>query len=145
MNDRAGLKLRVEDAEDLAAVSLHVQDAILRVGDIHRLARRRRFALLLNRFRWEAAGRFGPRERVRSGLHFDFVSDVRAQGITQDRKTEFLVLLALTFTPREPPAGTITLSFAGGAVLKLEVECIDGALVDLGAPWRTTNRPRHDR
>jgi len=145
--DRRGLKLRVEDAEDLAALSLHVQDAILRVSDMHRLTRRKRFALLLNRFRWEEAGkRFGPkpRERVRAGLHFDFVSNVRVQGIAQDRKTDFLVLLAATFEPKDEPAGTILLRFAGGGTLALDVECIDGALVDIGAPWRTANRPRHE-
>jgi hypothetical protein len=147
MNETRGLKLRIEDAEDLAAVSLHVQDAILRIGDMHRLPRLKRFALLLNRFRWESAGnRFSlkPQERVRAGLHFDFVTNVRIQGIAQDRRTEFLVLLAATFEPRDEPAGTIRLAFAGGGVLALDVECIDGALVDIGTPWRTANRPRHE-
>ena len=147
MNGMGGIKLRIEDAEDLAAVSLHVQDAILRVGDMHRLARQRRFALLLNRFRWEKAGsRFSlrPQERIRAGLHFDFVTTIRVHGIAQDRKTEFLVLLAAHFTPKDDPAGTIRLDFAGGGAVALEVECIDGALVDIGAPWRSANRPRHE-
>jgi len=68
---------------------------------------------------------------------------MRGHGLTEDRKSEFLVLLAVTFEPREPPSGFITLSFAGGATLMLQVECIDGGLVDIGAPWRTANRPRH--
>jgi hypothetical protein len=140
-------RLRIEDAEDLAAVSLHVQDAILRPADIHSLPGRRRVAFLVNRFRWEKAGaRFGfkPQERIRAGLHFDYVTGMSAHGLTEDGKTEFLVLLAVTFEPRELPAGVITLSFAGGATLTLQVECVDGALVDIGTPWRTTNRPRHN-
>lgn len=147
MADLQETGLRIEDAEDLAAVSLHVQDAILRPADILPLPKRKRVALLLNRFRWEKAGaRFGfkPQERIRAGLHFDYVTGMRAHGLAADRKTEFLVLLAITFEPREPPAGVITLSFAGGATLTLQVECVDGALVDIGAPWRTTNRPRHN-
>ena len=147
MVDKLQTRLRIEDTEDLAAVSLHVQDAILRPSDIHRLPRQRRVAFLLNRFRWETAGprfRVKPLERIRAGLHFDYVTSLRSHGLAEDRKTEFLVLLTVTFEPRELPAGLITLSFAGGVTVMLEVECIDGALVDIGAPWRTAKRPHHD-
>ena len=144
MADTQPLNLMIEDADDLAAVSVHVQDAILRLSDIHRLARLRRVAFVMNRFRWEKAGkRLKPLERVRSGLHFNYVTGMRAHGLAEDRKTEFLVLLAISFEPRDAPSGLITLSFAGGATLMLQVECIDGGLVDIGAPWRTANRPRH--
>jgi Protein of unknown function (DUF2948) len=147
MSGKPGLKLRIEDAEDLAAVSLHVQDAILRVADIHRLAQHGRVAFVLNRFRWErAGGRFGlaPPERIHAGLHFDFVTAMRARGVPKEGKSEFLELLALTFEPASPPAGIIGLTFAGGGTLALEVDCIDGALVDIGEPWRTPNRPHHE-
>lgn len=146
MSTHRGLKLRIEDTEDLSAVSLHVQDAILRFADIRRLPRLKRLALIMSRFRWETAGgrlSFKPQERIRAGLHFDYVTNVRVQGAPQDGKEEFLVLLAVTFEPAEPPSGTIRLSFAGGITMALDVECIEGALVDIGAPWHTAKRPKH--
>jgi hypothetical protein len=141
------LRLRFEDAEDLAALSIHVQDAILRVGDMRHEPAQRRFGLMLNRFRWERAGggrfRLRPDERVHAVLHFDGVLAVKAVGIPQARKEDLLVLLAVTFTPGELPAGEVRLDFAGGACLSLTVECLEGALIDQGEPWTTPNRPRH--
>ncbi len=50
-----GLKLIALDGEDLAIISAHLQDAVVRVGDMAFLPREHRFALLTNRFDWEAA------------------------------------------------------------------------------------------
>ncbi len=46
------LKLIALDADDLKVISAHLQDAVLRVGDIAYLPRERRFAALGNRFDW---------------------------------------------------------------------------------------------
>ena len=43
----------------------------------------------------------------------------------------------------DPPAGVVTLTFSGGAVLRLEVECLECELVDLGPVWTTTCCPKH--
>jgi hypothetical protein len=139
------LKLLFQDAEDLAAVSPHVQDSILRVGDMRYEPQTRRFALLLNRFRWERAGRFRlrPDERIRAGLHFDGVLAVKATGFPQDRKEDLLLLLAISVESGEPPAGTVRLDFAGGASVVLTCECIEGVLADLGTAWLAARRPRH--
>ncbi len=42
-------------------------------------------------------------------------------------------LLALTYEEDNPPGGYITLYFAGGGAVRLEVECIEAELHDL---WR---------
>jgi Protein of unknown function (DUF2948) len=49
------LKLIALDDEDLGILSAHLQDAILRAGDIVYLARESRFALAARRFDWEGA------------------------------------------------------------------------------------------
>jgi hypothetical protein len=41
------------------------------------------------------------------------------------------------------PSGVITLTFSGGATLRLEVECLEAELADLGPAWTTTCCPMH--
>ncbi len=137
------LKLAAEDAEDLAILSAHVQDAVLRVGDLAWLPKSRRFACVLNRFRWEAGRPGGRGERVRAGLHFDGVLSVKASRIRQDAKDAVLCLLAATFTPGEEGAGVVTLAFAGGGQIRLYVECLDAHLADVSAAWTARATPEH--
>lgn len=140
-----GLKLRLEDADDLEWASVHLQDSILRLQDMRFLPRQHRFAVLLNRFCWVEATRrrLDPPMRVNAGLHFESVRSVSVRGIDQERKGTFLVLLAVRFAPEERPGGQIILDFAGGGTVSLDVECIEGALQDRGLPWRTPRRPDH--
>ena len=42
------------------------------------------------------------------------------------------------------PGGEVELVFSGGGALKLEVECIDAGLSDLGGEWAALGRPRHE-
>jgi hypothetical protein len=65
--------------------------------------------------------------------------------VPQDKKGEVLSLLALGFEPlkADAPDGHITLIFAGGAAVRLEVECIEVELRDLGPGWRTDSMPEH--
>jgi len=37
----------------------------------------------------------------------------------------------------------ITLTFSGGKALRLEVECLEAELSDLGPSWPATARPTH--
>jgi hypothetical protein len=53
------LKLAAEDEDDLKAISALVQDAVMTVGDLAFLPKARRFALVLNRYRWEPASPVG--------------------------------------------------------------------------------------
>ena len=146
MNDMAGppaetppLRLVALDTEDLAIVSAHLQDAIVRVGDMAFLPQSRRFALVAARFDWLRAGR-GPCERCSTGLHFERVSSVKRIGFEQDPDA-VLNLLAIMFLPGDAPSGTVMLSFSGGGALRLEVECLEAAVSDLGPRWTVDGKP----
>lgn len=140
------LKLAGLDTEDLDILSAHVQDAVVKLADMRWLAGDKRFVLVMNRFArdGEIDERAGTFERRRSALHFNRVTAVRSIGIARDNKDAVLALLALRFDEAEAPAGQITLVFAGGGALQLDVECIEAQLADLGAAWATQNKPEHD-
>ena len=145
------LYVRIEDNDDLTVVSAHLQDAVTTVGDFAYDTKRRRFAAVLNRFRWEAEGgrAIGPRlhSRIRTGLHFDGVLAVRSHNIAREAKDAVVSLLAVRFTPagqQADPAGTVTLDFAGGGAIALDVECLEGHVSDIGQPWETRSKPEHD-
>ncbi|MBM3492043.1 MAG: DUF2948 family protein [Alphaproteobacteria bacterium] len=138
------LRLRAVDTDDLQVISGCLQDALTCVGDLSFQPKQRRFVLLVSRFMWErrppapAAG-----ERVRAGLRFRHVAKVQALGIDLADRRGLLVLLAIEARPRE--AGLdIVLNFAGGGTIRLSAECVDCELADLGEPWTTPHRPRHD-
>ncbi len=145
------LKLIALDAEDLAVISAHVQDSVVRAGDMAFLPSEKRFAAVINRFDWAGAlaavekGRKPASERRRAGLRFERVLRARITGIRLSNKSRFLSLLALTFEPAggEDPGGRIRLDFAGGAAIELTVECIEAELQDLGAAWRARRVPSH--
>lgn len=146
------LKLIALDAEDLAVISAHLQDAVLRVADMAYLPRERRLAMVLNRFDWEAetssAGKTGKRVRVRrrTGLRFERVEAAQLQGIDINDQKATLALLAILFEPEqaeESVAGHVTLTFSGGAAIRLFVECVEAELKDLGAAWATRHTPSH--
>ncbi len=139
------LKLLALDEEDLAVLSAHVQDAVLKVGDLVYLPKERRFAVGMNRFIWEKAdGRRRNYERRRTALTFDRVLSVQASHIRRDRPEAVLELLAISFEPVDAPGGLVTLYFAGGGAVRIEVECIEVRLADLGAAWATMAKPVHD-
>ncbi len=141
------LKLAAFDAEDLQVLSAHMQDAVIRVGDICYLPRERRFAFLANRFDWlsagDGSGGAGEFQRRRTVIHFERVLRAQSSRIRQDRKDAVLELLAVHFDETEPPGGWITLVCAGGGMIRLEVECIEAAMKDLGPSWSTRKCPCH--
>ncbi|GGH11291.1 hypothetical protein GCM10007036_08240 [Alsobacter metallidurans] len=136
------LKLVALDDEDLAVVSAHLQDAVLKVGDITWLPREKRFALVANRFAWEAQ-RTETGERRRTGLSFARVLKVQRSRVRGDAPDAVLNLLAVTFQPTDAPSGLVTLVFSGGGAIRLEVECLEAEMRDLGPAWETPNRPVH--
>ncbi|WP_334145312.1 DUF2948 family protein [Hyphomicrobium sp.] len=140
------LKLIALDAEDLAVIAAHLQDAVLRIEDMAYLKGDRRFAIVVNRFDWDHAAKTGSGDafvRKRSGVRFEHVLKAQVQGIDLTKKDQVLSLLTLTFAPREAPHGTITITLAGGGAVRLDVECIEAALSDLGAAWATARKPEH--
>lgn len=138
------LKLLALDTEDLEVISAHVQDAVVRVADMGYARGDRRFALLMNRFDWEAG--LAPRGkgvRKRAALHFDAVQSVVTNGFDPNSAEGVLELLAITFNSIDGPAGIVELSFAGGGTVRLGVECLEARLADLGAAWATATKPQH--
>jgi len=145
------LRLEAEDAADLEVISAFLQDAVTKVGDLAFLPSARRFAMVLNRFRWEGetatgkqAGAARAHERVRSGLHFGNVLKAQARGLRQDLPDGVLNLLSIRFDELDAPSGIVVLTFSGGGELRLEVEALDAHLSDLGLVWSTSNLPEHD-
>jgi Protein of unknown function (DUF2948) len=142
------LRLLALDAEDLSVISAHLQDAVGLVGDMAYLPREQRFAAILNRFDWanaltQSQSKSAPHVRRRSAVRFERVRSARVQGLDLTAKRQHLSLLAIRFDPTDPPAGHVTLLLAGGAAIRLEVECIEVELRDLGAAWAAKSRPDH--
>jgi hypothetical protein len=144
-------KLAALDADDLAVVSAHVQDAVVRVGDLAWSPAEKRFSLVMNRYAWEATGTRGGSdtgERRRAALQFDRVLAAKTSRIRRDVPDAVLALLAVTFEPAADPAaapsGAVVLTFAGGGAVRLEVECIEARLADLGGVWAARARPEHE-
>lgn len=126
------LRLMALDGNDLAALSALVQDAVLTANEITYEKRTRRFALLLNRFRWEDPA--GRTERVQSILSFSDVLNVKSTGLSRDPEL-VLSLLSLTWTPGDDGTGHVHLTFAGDGAFALEVECLEAQLRDVTRPY----------
>jgi hypothetical protein len=141
-DNQTALKLIALDPEDLAVLSAHLQDAIAKVGDIAYLPKEKRFAMLLNRFDWTGSER-NPPVRRRAGIHFERVLAAKTRGIDLAASDAIVNLLAVEFEEKEPPTGIVTLFFSGEAAIKLEVECLEAALSDIGPQWPARKRPRH--
>ncbi|MEO1200277.1 MAG: DUF2948 family protein [Pseudomonadota bacterium] len=147
------LRLFALDEEDLALVSAHLQDAIGRVGDMAFLPKERRFAVIFNRFDWagvdaddgNGTGRSRARsyERRRTALHFERVLRAQVRGLPRTDKDALVNLLAIRFEPSDPPAGMIELVCSGDAAIRLDVECVEARMSDLGPAWATQARPDH--
>jgi hypothetical protein len=139
------LTLAAEDAEDLEIISARLQDAVAPLKDLVWLPKSRRFAALLNRFKWEDK-RATADLRVRSLLHFDDVLQAQSKGLKRGAPDAVVSLLAIRFTPKgaEDPGGTVELVFAGGGSIRLDVECIDAGLSDVSGDWAARGRPDHD-
>jgi hypothetical protein len=136
------LKFIVLDRDDLAVVSTHLQDAVLKVSDVFWRPQEKRLVLAVNRFDWETAE--GPQYRRRlCALRFERVLSCKCRDVDPGGKNAILNLLAVEFDETDPPAGVVRLTFSGGGVLRLEVECLEAELADLGPTWTASACPRH--
>jgi DUF2948 family protein len=138
------LKLVALDTDDIAVVSAHLQDSVVKVVDILWRPAEKRAVVVVNRFDWESAQSSEPRyRRRRAALRFERVNAFKARNVTASAKDAVLNLLAVEFTPSDAPAGVVTLTFSGGVALRLEVECLEAELADLGPVWATAACPAH--
>lgn len=147
------LKFVVLDEEDLEVVSTHLQDAVLKASDVLWRPADKRLVVALNRFDWEGAQN-GDTEyhRRRTALRFERVLSCKCRDIRQTGRQAgdqqagedaVLNLLAVDFAETDAPGGVVTLTFSGGGALRLEVECLEAELADLGPSWPTAARPVH--
>lgn len=138
------LKLIALDRDDLEVISAHLQDAVVRIGEIVWRPAEHRVVIALNRFDWEAAQDAIPAwRRRRTALRFDRVVSCKCRDLDCSAKEQVLNLLAVEFSESNPPGGVVTLMFSGGGALRLEVECLEAETVDLGPVWSTAKCPDH--
>jgi hypothetical protein len=126
----APLKLIALDADDLAVISAHVQDARVRTSDIVWLQDQKRLVVGISRLDWEQAlaGEIAPRRLV-AALRFDRVLACKSRNIGPGAALD---LLGIEFRPGDAPGGRALLLFGDGGALRLDVECLECELTDLG-------------
>jgi hypothetical protein len=159
------LKLVALDKDDIEVVSAHVQDSLVTVSDIFWRPRERRFVMALNRFDWMSAAEMAktgtqtgtvmgiaagtasyPKpeyRRCRTALRFERVLACKCRNLDQTAKDAQLNLLAVEFVETDSPAGVVSLIFSGGGVIRLEVECLEAELADLGEASTAAICPDH--
>jgi hypothetical protein len=126
-------KLIALDADDLAVISAHVQDAFVQTRDIIWRQAEKRLVVGMNRLDWEQTlgGETEPR-RLIAALRFDRVLSCKSRNIDLDAPQTALELLGIAFHPGEAPGGSAVLLFSHGGALRLDVECLECELADLG-------------
>jgi hypothetical protein len=154
------LKLVALDKDDIEVVSAHVQDSLVKVADIFWRPSDHRFVMALNRFDWMSAAdiaktgaktgtRTGIAEpkldyrRCRTALRFERVLACKCRNLDQTAKDAQLNLLAVEFAETDSPAGVVSLIFSGGGVIRLEIECLEAELADLGEVSTAAICPDH--
>jgi Protein of unknown function (DUF2948) len=132
------------DRDDLEVVSTHLQDALVKVADVLWRPQEKRLVIALSRFDWLAAEGTRPElRRCMSALRFERVNCCKCKSVNPHGKDAVLNLLAVEFEESDSPGGVVTLTFSGGGVLRLEVECLEAELADLGPSWQCDCRPVH--
>jgi hypothetical protein len=145
----APLNLGAGDTDDLAIISSLTQDAVFPVTEMKWQSGEQRFALLLNRFRWEdeeaARQRGRAFERVRSLLVIDNVLGVASQGVARVDGDTIYSLLSVTFDAGEDGTGQVLLTLAGDGAIRLNVEALEVSLRDVTRPYQAPSKkaPEH--
>ena len=139
------LRLIAFEAEDLQVISAVVQDAVLPVAEMTWRPKERRFALLINRFCWEAAASDGAK-RVQAVLSFEDVQSVQTQGFDRLDTDLILSILSLTFESGTDGMGHCVLTLAGNGAIRLQVEALETSLRDVTRPYVAPSglTPNHD-
>ena len=142
----APLNLGAMEPADLEVISSLVQDAVFPASEMKWERKNQRFALLVNRVRWEDQGktRHAP-ERVQSVLVISNVQGVASQGIPKGDADTILSLLTLSFEETDAPSGHLTLTLAGDGALRLNVEALEVSLKDVTKPYIAPSKklPQH--
>ncbi len=141
------LNLGALEAADLEVISALAQDAVFPISEMRYEAKARRFALLINRFRWEDKGleRHKP-ERVQALLVFENVLGVASQGVDRGEADMVFSLLTISWEPRDEVSGDVILTLAGDGAIKLSCEALEASLKDVTRPYVAPSKavPRHE-
>mgnify|MGYP005989350665 CR=1 FL=1 len=142
----APLNLGALDGEDLKVISSLTQDAVFPASEMRWHRQGARFALLLNRVRWEDEGTARhDAERVQTVLMFNNVLKVASQGVDKGDKDTILSLLQIEFVETDAPSGDVLLTLAGDGAIRLQVEALEVTLKDVTRPYVAPSRkfPEH--
>ena len=145
----APLRLKALDTEDLGVMAALIQDAVFPASEMKWDAKARRFAILLNRFRWEDADNARKRqrsyERVQSVLAIEDVVKVQSQGVDKSDTDMIYSLLSMQFDAGEDGTGRIELTLAGDGAIALHVEALEVMLQDVTRPYAAPSKkaPSH--
>ena len=148
--NEAPLRLKALDIEDLAVLSGLAQDAVFPRTEMKWDRRARRFALLLNRFRWEDADKAEARkrayERVQSVLVIEDAMRVQTSGVDARDGDIVLSVLSVTFEAGTDGGGFVVLTLAGDGAIRVEVEALEIVLKDVTRPYVAPSKamPKHD-
>ncbi len=138
--DEVPLRLVALTVDDLPVMAALLQDAVFPITEMTYARPRRRFALLVNRCRWEdqaAASETGrPFERVQALLTVENVIAVQTQGIDRGQKDMVLSLLDVTYTGLAEGPGRLTFTLAGDGALALDVDALEVSVRDTTRPYR---------
>ena len=134
MGTQEQLKLIALDADDLSVISAHVQDARVQACDIVWRQDEKRLVVGMNRLDWEQTlcGGTTPRRMI-AALRFDRVLACKSRNIDLEQPEAMLELVGIEFHPGEAPGGSALLLFSHGGALRLDVECLECELTDLGS------------
>jgi Protein of unknown function (DUF2948) len=154
------LKLVALDKDDIEVISAHLQDSLVKIADILWRPSEHRFVIALNRFDWMSAAEIANQvsgkvpgttaltvkpdyRRCRTALRFERVLACKCRNLDQTAKDARLNLLAVEFAETDSPAGIVSLIFSGGGVIRLDVECLEAELADLGEVSAAAICPDH--
>lgn len=131
------LRLRAEDAEDLAILSAILQDARAPLAEMAFDAGAGRFMASFVRYMRERQP--DPEERdglaeIDSAIVFEGIRTVRHRGIDAGEPDRELTLLTIATHPGRDSLLDIDLVFAGGGVIRLVTDAIRCRLEDHGEP-----------
>ena len=131
MTAPARLRLRAEDAGDLAVLSACLEDAVFAVGEMAFEPTDSRFAAIVVRRCREAAG--GPAGQAKAAIHFDGVTSVKLRGIDRAEPARLLKLAGI-FTEHGRSATVVRLLFQDGAEVWIEAGHLACHFQDLEDP-----------
>ena len=143
------LRLKALDSDDLAVMSSLTQDAVFPASEMRWDRKARRFALLLNRFRWEDApnAKIGKRsvERVQAMLSIEDVMSVKSQGVQAGDADTIMSLLSVSFEPSTDGMGCVLMTLSGDGAIAIEVEALEIMLADVTRPYFAPSKsvPQH--